>query len=518
MLFKIINVETGETLETCESGAEAAKLCRTSYADTRTRILQEAAPAPAVEMVWFWGYGFPFSDSPWYGFPFSDSPGYRPAGATVYRAGDGTVHALVPADGAAWRRREARICEETYNRIPWRGEPWWLESPHVGMHYPRPSGVDSAQIAYTPDETHGQEDRQLRTRPGRYLTKYFSDVLSPAEIESWSLAWATEFAPASLKLAYAADDIEYVFENGPSSCMSGSASRFSSDVHPVRVYAGPDLAVAYITNGGERIAARAVVWPDRKLHSRIYGDHARLEDALRAEGYTGGSLNGARIQCIEDSSGGYVMPHIDGAYAVEGPLHDSATGQEYFIINSGGTIRADNTNGLAGEDRMTCDNCGDGLAEGEECYPQDGDGTYCEHCYHDLFTYCERCSRSDVPSDEARYVEAENGALCDDCYSEHYANCACCGDEKATDETTVPDTGRYRYDPLCSDCYFENYTECEECGDETATGDTVYVETDEIVGHVCQHCAEEHEGAAVAAPCPPVRAVHSTDPAQLAVL
>src|SRR5690606_21500489 len=121
--------------------------------------------------------------------------------------------------------------------------------------------------AYTPSEDFGMQDRQVRMMPGRYLKKYFSDVLSPEDIQYWALEWANRFAPVDMEIATTPDEIEYVYTNGPRSCMSYDPSEYSSSCHPVRVYGNSDLAVAYIRNASGAVVGRALIWPSKMRHS-----------------------------------------------------------------------------------------------------------------------------------------------------------------------------------------------------------------------------------------------------------
>ena len=82
----------------------------------------------------------------------------------------------------------------------------------------------------------------------------------------------------TLLFAETADEIEHVYKTGPYSCMSGR------EAYQNRAYAGPDLAVAYLKVDGV-IIARTLVWPAKKVHSRLYGDATHLDVALKKAGY-----------------------------------------------------------------------------------------------------------------------------------------------------------------------------------------------------------------------------------------
>ena len=227
-------------------------------------------------------------------------------------------------------------------RIPWLRETWW-ENARVeiwAVHFPYPATSDPSKIAFTSSEERGLADRQTVMRPGAYLARYFGDVLTEADVQRWALAWAVEFAPVELEFARTADDIQDAYENGPNSCMSYSCPHYDGGIHPVRAYAGPDLALAYIRNGAGEIVGRAVVWPDRKQHSRIYGDAERMGGALARAGYTGGTLAGARLARIESGAGLHV-PYLDSVQSVRDD------GGPYLTIDGDGDIPGDSTTGTA---------------------------------------------------------------------------------------------------------------------------------------------------------------------------
>jgi hypothetical protein len=165
--------------------------------------------------------------------------------------------------------------------------------------------------------------------------------------------------------------------------MSKRLSYFDCGVHPTRVYAGPDLAVAYIGSLND-VSARAVVWPDKKLYTTIYGDTHRMETALGALGYAEGSDSdflGARLQRIEED-GKFVMPYLD-----MGDFVDDCG--DYLTITNHGDIGCRET---------------DGYAEG-------GERGYCE--WSDA-----RCD-----ADDLSYIESVGMAVCDDALSRDFFTC-----------------------------------------------------------------------------------------------
>lgn len=212
-----------------------------------------------------------------------------------------------------WRRREAkRFKDGTYYPLPWDSAQWWHGSYADLNHFAHVSLETEAQVAFTPDDKLGAEDRQLRMAPGKYLQKYFRDVLSGPQIRDLATDFAAQFQEQEFGLARTAGLIKYIYTHGPSSCMARPVGHYpTGNHHPTEVYAGPDLAVAYLKDTGPYLTdeaaelkqmnhytARVVVWPERKLYNRFYGDSARLRAALEKAGYRQGTFYGARLQRI----------------------------------------------------------------------------------------------------------------------------------------------------------------------------------------------------------------------------
>lgn len=179
---------------------------------------------------------------------------------------------------------------------------------------------------------------------------------------------------AKLELATGEDAIVEVYENGPNSCMSGSADRFDTNgIHPAAVYNSPDLACAFV-RVNDRIVARAMVNLIDNQYSIIYGNGELIKPLLEDAGYTSGYLDGCRIKVIE-AYGSYVMPYIDGADEV-GDSDDPG----YFIIGNGG-YQCTETNGLVvnGEKCPCCEEVFDPEYDG--IWVDAADQTYCsESC------------------------------------------------------------------------------------------------------------------------------------------
>ena len=282
-----------------------------------------------------------------------------------------------------WQIREKlRFADGSYEPTPWHDEPWY-QAKH-DEHFCHISTEQAGKIAFTENSAKGQLDRQLVMSPGRYLHRYFSKDLDNNAIEGWCARLSVQLAEDALKITQNADEIEDVYVGGPSSCMAHDASDFDGFCHPVRVYAGPDTALAYI-GAREDARARSVVWPERKIHTSIYGDVSRLKLLLEAAGYREGGLNGARVRRIVDGDS-FVVPYIDAG-------DDLADDGEYLIIGHG-NIPSENTNGL-GDQSWYCPRCDQDTSSHDIVFYRDGSSEeWCYNCYTDHTVFCAHNERS----------------------------------------------------------------------------------------------------------------------------
>jgi hypothetical protein len=265
------------------------------------------------------------------------------------------VTADKPANMPDWHARElARFVVGAYVKLPWHNEPWVIAD-----HFAHVSLADGAKVAFTPNDTSGENDRQTRMKPGRYLTRYYGEKLPAEVIRDWCSQFSAEHETNELQFATTPEDIEDVYTRGPTSCMSYNASSYSSECHPVRVYGAGDLAVAYLETDGD-VTARAICWPAKLQYGRVYGDEGRLVPLLEDAGYTdNGRFNGARLLRIEDGDDQFVAPYLDA------PNHCVEDDGKFLIISQYGDIDAQCTNGLTEQNGYPCAHCGDRVPEGD---------------------------------------------------------------------------------------------------------------------------------------------------------
>lgn len=282
------------------------------------------------------------------------------------------------------------------------------------LHFIHVSVEQPGMIAYTESARHAAADRQVRTKFGKYLTKYHKHLSVP-QVAELSALLRGKVQSLGVQWARTQKEIRHVYENGPRSCMAYKASTFECyPYHPAEAYASEDIAIAYIERDG-RITARTVCNMLEKHYTTFYGDGCNLRDLLDDAGFTYGTLDGCRMLRLE-SDNGLVLPYLDGCDGVD----DMG---DYFLC--GGTdYDGTETNGLA-EDRIFahCDNCGDAIYSEDDCHSAyHGEETVCGGCVDWHYTWsddtedlvrCDDCDYVTLPSgDFVRYENVEEYGYC----------------------------------------------------------------------------------------------------------
>jgi hypothetical protein len=324
----------------------------------------------------------------------------------------------------------------------------------LGLEYPKDHYVhlsttvtESDFVAYTPSESYGEQDRQVRMKYGKYLRKAFPD-LSDANVQravnEFRAALLLESKPAELHFTTEKSKITEIFEtrmyacnSSAESCMWDKFTNWNKNERPYHVYAdSPDVALAYVTERGQIIARSVVSTKDKKwirLYSNLSCDStvcAMMEGMLKDAGYTYGSITGNRLSIVGDSDGDEVIaPYIDCG---DVGLRLAPSGKYWIACDEDDCdYIANQTNGYASRsDNNECDRCG---YDNEDCHC-----IYCDCCEEYYAEGCDICST------------CEN---CDDC--ETHGNCEC---ERCESCENVLERRRGRnYVEVC-DC-----ERCEHC-------------------------------------------------------
>ena len=342
-----------------------------------------------------------------------------------------------------WMARESdRFANGIYRFVPWHDEPW-----NNRDHFCHVSNDDGGKLAYTATAEDGERDRQTRTRPGRYLTQYYSEVLSQDDIREWCAKFDMENGKRKLLFATTPDEIEQVYTNGPSSCMAHGIDYYNSPIHPVRVYGSGDFACAYIMGTDGDISARVIVAPKRKVYGRIYGDFNRVRLLLEEEGYT-------RSEDQEDWDGLRLLrvPHRDSFVApyLDPPMSNVRDNGSYLVIDCDGEIECNETSGLTHES-CYCSRCEDSCGETYTV----GNEQWCQNCYESYSTYCVGCSNH-FDYDDIVGTDRHDNSYCTDCASD-MSICDCCNH---LHEDTVETLENETYCEYCAEDELEQ-TKCE---------------------------------------------------------
>jgi len=388
----------------------------------------------------------------------------------------------------SWVLRESsRFVEGSYKQVPWRNEPWWTESGYANLHFPHASRIEPGKMAFTESPLKGRHDTQLRIRPGRYLKRYFSDLLDDLTIRHWTEIYAEKFESFELLFATTPDEITRIYVDGPHSCMAGERGL---DTHPAAIYGAGDLAVAYLTNAATgAITARALCWPEKSIHcGRFYGDTHRLSVALAKLDYTedNDGFEGARVLAIQERDG-WVFPYIDLALGLAQHCEETGTARLLpggIVGGRGGIPEAPQGH--------TCYHCDGNIFE-DEIYIVD-DEDWCEGCAEIYAFCCENCDERTHNDDleEVLDVRGYTQNWCTYCAENNAAICEDCSRYADPETMTSMNPEVYGDHHLCQECA-EDAARCDQCEEPTLYDDLYEVSQAQFIDSICQYCKDSDE-------------------------
>ena len=147
-----------------------------------------------------------------------------------------------------------------------------------------------------------------------------------------------------------------------------------------------DLGVASMwrkeTDGTQRITARALVWPHKMIHGRVYGDESRFKAMLIDRGYTENWMGLMELlSCMSVRfTKMYLTLRTSMPTLVSLPAPPDTEGGILLLTDERlAEWRCKNTNGLAGS-FCTCVACDEAIHEEDALHDEDGD-TWCESCF-----------------------------------------------------------------------------------------------------------------------------------------
>lgn len=213
-----------------------------------------------------------------------------------------------------WRAREKKKFDDGKYELPDFLAPYALPDHflHLGKALPN--------VAYTKSEEKGVLDLQTKISLKGYFEAYHPKLPHKEYVVVSKKFNEFVLSKDGLLFAHTPEEIVKVYRNHngyANSCMTGGFSRLP--VHPTYIYGAGDLAVAYLLNDKGKTISRVIVWPERKIYSRCYGEGNRLLSLLQARGYGpcdyrgNKSFVGARMLIVptEKTNTRFVVPSID---------------------------------------------------------------------------------------------------------------------------------------------------------------------------------------------------------------
>lgn len=277
-----------------------------------------------------------------------------------------------------------------------------LPADVVQKQWPAMSHTKPGYIRYLASPEHLKDDRWTITKAGRYVARH-CPWLSPEEVKQLTAVLVGCAVKYELRFTAAGDRdaIRTVYEDGPSSCMSGRNNHKHAaiivqgeQVHPAEVYGHPSnsLRLAYLVTDTGSIAARVWTNCDTKTYSQVYAATDTLEsaaeyiaEALKDLGYRQAretTMRGERLLRLDTDCGAIVCPYIDPSnLGVE--VHG-----DHLV--AGGPCTANYETGCLSdydlENRSRCEDCGDLCHEDDMTYVEDH-GDVCQSCLDDNYRW-----------------------------------------------------------------------------------------------------------------------------------
>jgi hypothetical protein len=275
-------------------------------------------------------------------------------------------------------------------------------------HFLHISKTDTLKIAYTISPEKGMLNVQTQKTVARYV---IGDLEMDETLATYIDAiHKAKYKKTELYFAKGKDIVEIyksLYNTGVGSCMTKPDDLYDSFCHPMLVYSEGDISLAYIKDENDRIVARTLVWENKKIYSRMYGDYMKLREALEVLGYNcNDNFHGAKLKLIKDTEkkDRIVMPYLDGCQSF------SMIDDEFIMIDDEGEYYATETNGFSKEGKVyaICENCEDEITEEDNVVTvytsRRRSQTWCRHCANDSAIVCNNTYEL-IHSDNVRHVD-----------------------------------------------------------------------------------------------------------------
>ena len=306
-------------------------------------------------------------------------------------------------------------------------EDFFISDEVAPLTFPHYSAQEPGQVAFQPVDTDYKEaDRQIRTKPGRYLNKFLD--LDTDQVRK-CVAIENGNKNVQLKFAKTVEEFTNVYLRGPSSCMSHSIDWYDASACtgrlPVSVLANGDIEIAYLELDSGIIPARALVVQSKQQYVEVYcnndamdGARGELRSRLEDAGYSqsGEALVDQKIERIpigDDEA--FVCPYIDS-----GGLPVDDEGDHLIIRESGyGSMTPNYSTGVCTTSNY-CHEC-DEHTETDTHYVESVDHDVCENCLDGDFVHAYRYASEEgyIRTGDAINVDGEWYEYTERCLNQH---------------------------------------------------------------------------------------------------
>ena len=285
-----------------------------------------------------------------------------------------------------------------------------LDWHQLVMEHPHMSVTEQTKIAYTRDDNAGNQDRQVTTTIGKYLSRHFPTLKDNIIRDISALYTAT-----GIKIVRTTAEMIYHLNRGPKSCMQNSS--FGLSEHPYNVY-DPKYGWAMVVreeNGDTIGRALVIMREDEKYFVRTYlkpkdgSGYSHSDNVMEAWLQNNGfdkqsSWEGEKIKALPHSDGGYVAPYLDGDVK-----RADLNGGHFHITDNGGYCM-DDTSGRVSEEYMAeCMDCSDDFPEDDGYWVGVYDDRHiCSSCRENYtYAYSRNGNEYYVPDDEAVCIQGD---------------------------------------------------------------------------------------------------------------
>jgi hypothetical protein len=266
----------------------------------------------------------------------------------------------------------------------------------------------------------------------------------------------------------------------------------------------PQLKIVYKKTPDNYLLFRALLWENIKTNDdktitfldRVYGSDCvnhQLMEYAKEHGWAYRNFNSNYIHFMDNDSIQLQCPIPNDAYDYlkdEGSpyvdtLHRLSSHSNKWILSNyiSSPFSLQECDGRAVRDSESCAECNDDIPPGDVY--RHNDNSYCNHCFHDLFSYCERCGEY-YPNDEVHSVP--NGSMyCETCLDRYgYSRCERC-DDWIVDAIIQDDC---HWCPTCFERVFAKCSICDQFYRKDNRNDRL-VTVDGEPTHVCIECLDD---------------------------